>query len=72
LGYNWLVKHNLEINWKNETIQFTKCSGSCKIKHQDIKFKTKRIQAIENKKQNNREIGNEPDTTNLENLPDYI
>jgi len=72
LGYNWLVKHNLETNWKNETIQFTKCSGSCKIKHQDIKFKTKRIQAIENKKQNSREIGKEPDTTNLENLPDYI
>ena len=20
LGYDWLVKHNLEVNWKNETI----------------------------------------------------
>ena len=49
LGHNWLVKHNPEINWKNGTIQFTRCSESCKIKHQDIKFKTRRTQATENK-----------------------
>jgi len=23
LGYNWLVKHNPEVNWKNSTIRFT-------------------------------------------------
>jgi len=33
LGHNWLVKHNPEVNWKNETIRFTRCSGSCKIKY---------------------------------------
>ena len=33
LGHNWLVKHNLEVNWKNRTIQFMRCSRSCKMKH---------------------------------------
>jgi len=28
LGHNWLVKHNLEVNWKNSTIRFTvRCSS---------------------------------------------
>ena len=44
LGHDWLVKHNPEVNWKNGTIQFTKCPGSCKIKYQDIEFKARRIQ----------------------------
>ena len=42
LGYNWLVKHNPEVNWKNRMIQFTRYPGSYKIKHQDIEFKTRR------------------------------
>ena len=29
LEYDWLVKHNPEVNWKEGKIQFTKCSGSC-------------------------------------------
>ena len=49
LGHDWLVKHNLEVNWKNRTIQFTRCPGSCKIKHQYIKFKTRRTQTTETK-----------------------
>jgi len=49
LGHDWLVKHNLEVNWKNRTIQFTRCPGSCKMKHQDIKFKTRRTQTTETK-----------------------
>ena len=24
LGYDWLVKHNLEVNWNKDTIQFTR------------------------------------------------
>jgi len=47
LGHNWLVKHNLKVNWKNGTIKFMRCSESCKKKHQDIKFKTRRTQATE-------------------------
>ena len=36
LGHDWLVKHNPEINWKNSTIKFTRCPGSCITKHEDI------------------------------------
>ena len=30
LEYNWLVKHNLEVNWKMNTIQFMRCLRTCK------------------------------------------
>ena len=33
LEHDWLVKHNLEVNWKNGTIKLTRCPGSCKMKH---------------------------------------
>ena len=33
LGHNWLVKHNLKVNWKNGTIKFTRCPESCKMKY---------------------------------------
>ena len=33
LGHNWLVKHNLEVNWENGKIQFTRCPGSCKMRY---------------------------------------
>ena len=36
LGYDWLVKHNSEVNWKNGTIKFTRCPGNCTMKHKDI------------------------------------
>ena len=47
LGHDWLVKHNPEVNWKNRTIKFTRCSESCRMKYQDIEFKTRRTQATE-------------------------
>jgi len=47
LGYNWLVKHNPEVNWKNSTIRFTRCLGQCTIKHKDIRFKTRRTKAMD-------------------------
>jgi len=72
LGHNWLVKHNPEVNWKNRTIQFTRCLRSYKMKHQDIKFKTRRTQTVESKEQNNGEIGKEPDVTSPEDLSEYI
>ena len=49
-----------------------RCLGSCTIKHEDIRFKTKRTKATEITEQDNREIGKELDNTNLEDLPDYI
>ena len=36
LGHNWLVKHNLEVNWRNGIIKFTRCPGDCTMKHEDI------------------------------------
>ena len=32
LGHDWLVKYNSEVNWKNSTIRFTRCPGSCIMK----------------------------------------
>ena len=45
------------------------------MKHKDIQFKSRRTKAIETmnkKEQDNREIGKEPDKMNPEDLPDYI
>ena len=42
------------------------------MKYQDIEFKTRRTQAMENKEQDNSEIEKESDATNPEDLPDYI
>ena len=53
-------------------IWFTRCLGSYKMKHQDIKFKTRKTQAMETKEQDNGEIGKEPDKLNPENLLEYI
>ena len=75
LGHDWLVKHNPEVNWKNSTIRFTRCPGSCTMKYEDIRFKTRRTKAMETmetKEQDNGEIGKELDRTNLEDLPEYI
>jgi len=36
LGHDWLVKYNLEVNWKNGTIKFTRYLGNCTMKHKDI------------------------------------
>ena len=47
LGHDWLVKYNPDIIWKEGKIQFTRCLELCRMKHQDIKFKTRRIQATE-------------------------
>ena len=75
LGHNWLVKHNLEVNWKNSTVKFTKCPGNCTMKHKNIQFKsrrTKTTETMDNKEQDNGEIGKEPDKTNPKDLPEYI
>ena len=33
LRYDWLVKYNLEVNWKIDTIQFTKCLRTYKTQY---------------------------------------
>jgi len=75
LGYNWLVKHDPKINWKNNTIKFTRCPENCMMKHKDIWFKSRRTKTTEttdNKEQDNGEIRKELDKMNLEDLPEYI
>ena len=72
LGHDWLVKHNPEVNWKNGMIKFIKYPGSCKVKYQNIKFKTRRTQTMKSTAQDNGKIGKEPDKTNPEDLPEYI
>ena len=72
LGHDWLIKHNLEVNWKNGMIKFMRYPESCKMKYQDIEFKTRRTQAMKTTIQDNGEIGKEPDKTNPEDLPEYI
>ena len=62
----------IEVNWKNGTIRFTRCSGQCTMKHKDIRFKTRRTKAMDNTEQDNGKIGKEPDRTNPEDLLDYI
>jgi len=42
------------------------------MKHEDIRFKTKRTRAMDSTEQDNSEISKEPDKTNPEDLPDYI
>ena len=75
LGHDWLVKHNLEVNWRNRTIKFTRCPGNYTIIHKDIQFnfrQTKEMEIKDNQKQNNGEIRKEPDKTNLVDLLEYI
>ncbi len=36
LGHDWLVKHNLEVNWRNRTIKFMRCPGNCTMTYKDI------------------------------------
>ena len=72
LGHDWLVKHNPEVNWKNGTIRSTRCLENCTMKHEDIRFNTRRTKATDTMEQDNGEIGKEPDKTNTEDLPEYI
>ena len=75
LGHDWLVKRNLEVNWKNGTIKFTRCLGNCTMTYKDIQFnsrRTKETETKDNQEQDNGEIGKESDKTNPEDLPEYI
>ena len=38
LGYDWLEKHNPEIDWKKGTINFTRCPKDCHLAGQMTMF----------------------------------
>ena len=48
LEYDWLVKHNPEVDWDKGIMKFTRCSRTYKINHQDILFtlRNRRTQVI--------------------------
>ena len=74
LWYDWLIKHNPEVNWDKGTIWFVRCPKKCKIQHQDILFKSRarRITPMKETDKRHQEIGNEPNPINSEDLPKYI
>ena len=72
LDHDWLVKHNSEVNWKNDIIRFIRCPGQCIMKYEDIKFNTRKTKAMNSIKQDNGEIGKELDKMNPEDLLKYI
>jgi len=38
LGYDWLVKHNPEVDWNKRIMWFIRCPRICRSKHQNILF----------------------------------
>ena len=74
LGYDWLVKHNPEIDWSKEIMRFMRCSKTYRTNHQDIFFtpKNQKTQAMDDNNKGQQKIGKEPDPTNSEDFPDYI
>ena len=74
LEYNWLVKHNLEVNWNLKIIQFTKYPKECRMQYQNILFtsRTRRLQPIDNQNKEQQDIEKELDLTNLKDLLEYI
>jgi len=74
LEYDWLVKHNLEVDWSKETMRFTRCPRTCRTNHQDISFtsRNRKIQATDDNDKGQWEIEKELDPTNPKDLLDYI
>ena len=76
LVYDWLVKHNPEVNWNKGTIQFTKYLREYKTQHQNIYFilRTRKLQLMKNIDDETRKlvISKKPDPIILEDLPEYI
>ena len=56
LRYDWLVKHNPQVNYNKETIQFTRCLKECKTSYQDISLKPR------NRRNGQRTSGNKKET----------
>ena len=44
------------MNWDKRMIWFMRCPKTCSIKHQNITFKTRRVQLMDNQDKNNRKL----------------
>jgi hypothetical protein len=70
VGYDWLTKHNLTINWENGTIKFNRCPPECQTHHHDISL-PHHLRQIKTET-DDIDLEKETDNTNPEDLPDYI
>ncbi|KXN85040.1 hypothetical protein AN958_11778 [Leucoagaricus sp. SymC.cos] len=70
LGHNQLTHHNLEINWKEGIVRFTRCPPNCEISHHNIHVEPyiQRIQAEE--EEENEEKQSDP--TTVKDSPQYM
>jgi len=68
LGYDWLEKHNPEIDWKKGTINFTRCPKNCHLAGQTTTFNNRRALIHTNEQMENKK----PDKTGELDLPKYI
>jgi len=68
LGYDWLEKHNPEIDWKKGTINFTRCPRNCHLAGQTTTFNNRRASIHTDEPTEDKE----PDKTGELDLPQYI
>jgi len=68
LGYDWLEKHNPEIDWKKGTISFTRCPKNCHLAGQTTTFNNRRTLIHTDELTEDKE----PDKTEELDLPKYI
>jgi len=72
LEHDWLVEYNLEVDWKEKVIRFTRCPGHCKMEHESIQFILWSRRLLPKEEEKSKEEDKEPDPTNSEDLPKYV
>ena len=68
LGYDWLEKHNPEIDWKKGTMNFTRCPKNCHLTGQTTMFNNQQALIHTHEPTEDKE----PDKTGELDLPKYI
>ena len=68
LGYDWLEKHNPEIDWKKGTMNFTRCPKNCHLTGQTTMFNNQQALIHTHEPMEDKE----PDKTGELDLPKYI
>ena len=63
LGYDWLTKHNPEIDWGQGTVSFTKCLDSCSMSFEEIEAYPDVLEYL--RRTNN-------DSTSVFTIPSYL
>jgi len=63
LGYNWLVEHNPEVDWKEGVIWFTRYPEYCKMEHKSIQFTLWLRRLLPKEEKESKRRDKEPDPT---------